>query len=168
LNKIKKIVQEYGNKPDYSDIIKTKLYDIIPKEHEVFEKVRYLRQINKALENFDIGISESVKERYNRLTEEEKELAGKEIKEEIEKIRTEKKIEDFAYKAMLYNENFKHCLKNADINLRNGWAVEVIKWLNEAIKYEYKIKDLFDKIRKFEKLLEKITIDELKSIKKIN
>ena len=36
--------------------------------------------INKALENFDVGIFKSVKDRYDKLTKEEKELAGKEIK----------------------------------------------------------------------------------------
>ena len=166
LEKVKSIVQVYGENPDYSGIIKSKIYEIIPKEHEIFEKIRYLREVNKALENFDIGVFKSLKVRYEKLSEEEKELAKKEIKEEIVKVKVEKRIEDFASDALLFNENFKYCLKNAEINLVNGWKEEVIKWINEAIKYEYKIKDLLNKIREFEKLLEKITIEELKSIKK--
>jgi hypothetical protein len=167
LNKIRKVFAEYGNNPNYIREIKNKITEIIPQEHEIFEKIKYLRKVNNALENFELDVIKSVKEKFSKLSNEEKDLAGNEIKDELIKLKAEQKIEDFAYKALLYNENFKFSLKNAELNLENGWETESSKWINQAIKYQEKIKDLLKKINEFEKLLEKITLEEIKSIRKV-
>ena len=156
------IIDEHGNTAQGRKLIAKELQDIMPRQHDLVNKLTYLRNLDDWLEKFDIGKFKELKEKYNKASKQEKELIRKELLEQREKINIEQKIEALDLEIKKYQENFNYNL-NMSVNYLNAGKLEEAKeWLYEAIGCEKKTGSLLKNMQQLENVILKLTRVEVK------
>jgi len=162
LKEILDIIDEHGRSSYACKLIVEKLQDIIPREHDLVNKLVYLKNLNEELKKFDFSKFKELKEKYARASKEGKKLIKKEILEQREKIHIEQKIDDLDLEIKKYEEEFRYYLNMAVNYLRAGKLEETKKWVYEIIECESKTGSLLKKIQVLEDIILKLTKIEVK------
>ncbi len=159
------VINEHGNSAYGRKLITQKLQDIIPKEHDLINKLAYLKNLNDWLKSFDLNKFKELKERYDVAPETKKRLIKKEILEEREKLNIEQKIDEIELDIKKYQEDFNYYLNIIVSYLNAGKVEEAKNWLPKAIACEKKTTDLLKKMQTLEKLIFNLTKVEIKQEK---
>lgn len=156
------IIDEHGNTAHGRNLIAQKLQDIAPREHDILNKLTYLKNLDQWLKKFDFRQLKELREKYTGASEKGKELVRKEILEQRQKLNIEEEIENIDYEVKKYQEDFRHCLNMAINYLNAAGFEEAKKWLCMAIDCEKRAAGLFKKMKRLEDLLLKLTKIEVK------
>ncbi len=156
------IVDEHGNTLHGRNLIAQKLQDIAPREHDILNKLTYLKNLDQWLKKFDFRQLKELREKYTGASKKGKELVRKEILEQRQKLNIEEEIENIDYEVKKYQEDFRHYL-NMAINYLNATGFEEAKkWLYKAMDCEKGAASLFKKMKRFEDMLLRLTKIEVK------
>ena len=162
LKEMIKIIEEHGETAHGRELITQKLQDIVPREHDLLQKLTYLKNLDEWLRRFDFRQFKELGQKYAASSKEEKSLIRKEILEQRKKMNIEVEIENLNYAAKKYEEDFRYCL-NMIVNYLNAAKLEEAeKWLYKAIECEKETAGLLKKMNRFEDLLLKLTRIEIK------
>jgi len=162
LKEMTDIIDEHGSTAHGRELIRRKLEDIAPREHDLLNKLTYLKNLDNWLEKFDFRQIKELSEKYAEASKEGKELIQKEILEQRTKIKTEEEIRDLDSEVKKYEENFRYCLSMVVNYLNAGRLEEAKKWLYKAVEYERGTAALLKKMKRLEDLLLKLTRIEVK------
>ncbi len=156
------IIDEHGNTAQGRKLIAKNLQDIMPRQHDLVNKLTYLKNLDDWLKKFDIGKFKELKERYDKASKRKRGLIKKEILEQREKINIEQKIEALDLEIKKYQENFNYNL-NMSVNYLNAGKLEEAKeWLYKAIECEKKTGSLLKNMQQLENVILKLTRVEVK------
>jgi len=163
---VKSVLEKQGSNQKIRNLVQNKIRDILPKKHGTEIKLSYLKEMTTRMERFDTSFFTKLKDSYNKLSEQQKKDAKKELERELEKLNAEKEIiGQLAPMMEQYNDTMQKYLRGAISQLSIGDLGLALHWINEAIIYEQGIQSLARKTGSLERLIRETTEKEFKSIK---
>jgi predicted RNA-binding protein YlxR (DUF448 family) len=134
-------------------------------EHYILGKLDYLEKLNAKIERHDAARLRELEQQYSLASGKEKILLKKEIEIEYQKVQTEEGIKNPKEKILRLTKGFNNSVNAAVKCLQSGGYLQgAKKYLEEAIRHELAIKELFSDISGLEKTLRKLIGNEEKLI----
>ncbi len=154
LQSVGKAINRYGHIPQARKIIIEQMARILPKEHELQNRIMQLRDLNMKMLRFDSSIfSEKSGLQFNNMSPEEKNGYRKEIKDEIERIDLEKQVQQIEQKLEQCMMETNQYLTFAGEALKEGKAEESLQAIDGAVASEREISELTQRVKKLEGIL---------------
>jgi len=129
----------------------------------------HLKPINndvRRLEAFDIQKFKLLKAKYPLLPLSVKKLVKSELNDEYDKIAIEGQIAELELKGRGYLNQLNQMIQLSIEQLSNGEANKAVSFLSEAIKWHKRMKYIVQKIKRLERILERLTNEEIRVEKK--
>ncbi len=163
LKSVGKAIKRYGHIPRARQVIIEQIRKILPKEHELQNRIMQLKDLNSKLLKFDSSLfSEKSGMRFDTMSPEEKSWYAKEIKDEIERIGLEKQVQQMEQKLEQCIMETNRYLAFAGEALNEGKPDESLKAIEGAVASERQISELAQRVKKFEGILLSMAKRDLK------
>jgi hypothetical protein len=164
---LRKYIIEFGGTTRGREMLARKVESIIPKEHQVQNRIQTIKDMVQRLSNFDSQNFENLKEEYKNIPSKSKKHIERELQSEWRKMDIEKQIIKLEEAVMKYDHSFNHALKMTIVSLKSNRIKSSLQHLDEAIKSEKQLLKSFQHIERLEKKLKTFTMTEIEDISKI-
>lgn len=162
LLEVLKSIKKYGHIPSARKTIKEQIEKTLPEQDELIKIIQRLQELNKKVLSFDLSLySKETQTRYQKLSEEEKELLKKELHDEYIKIGIERKLPELEKKIQEYEKEIRICLKQAASYILNGNVPQAKNIIMKAINLEKETTTILNEIRALEQQILKHTKKEI-------
>ena len=166
LQEIKRLIQEYGNSEKGRKVVAKHIEILSTQESKLLQKLQYLRDLDRKLEELDIIAVRRLKEEYGQVPEEQKAQVVKEIQDEKDKCQLSQKMEIFENQIKVNVNSFNICIRSCVEYLGKSLVSEALQSIDGAIQYQITIEKLFEEMDRIGAFLVGLTKRDYKAMKK--
>jgi hypothetical protein len=139
---------------------------IPPKRHRIRVLVEEVKDLDRRLARFDLGVLHELREAFGKVSPGEQKLMRKLVLEERQKIKSEQRIaivEDFV---KTYDVNSAKCIETAAVSIVKNEIPAALKWVDAAVGYEEEARRMIKRAQAVQSMLKRITRLELRQLRK--
>lgn len=139
---------------------------IPPKRHRLRSLVDEVKELDRRLARFDLGVLKELREAYRKVPPGQQKLMRKLALEERQKIKSEQRIAHVENFVKTYDTNSAKCFQTAAECIVKNETPGALQWVDAAIKYEEEARRMIKRAQAVQSMLKRITRLELRQLRR--
>jgi len=138
---------------------------IPPKRHRLRSFVEEVKELDRRLARFDLGVLHELREAYHKVPPGQREMMRKLALEERRKVKSEERIAFVENFVNTYDTNSAKCFQTAAECIVKNEIPGALQWVDAAIKYEEEARRMIKRAQAVQSMLKRITRLELRQLR---